>query len=849
MVHLPASQACSLTLAPDMSYLPQGRAFAAAAARKAGFSEERVFDITLASSEAIANAMEHAPTKGQIELTVTVNPDRFEVLVEGPGEFQAPKLLQERGHRGMGLPLMARLADHLALYSGPRGGTLVSLTFYRPGAEREAEALPPSIRGLIEQNELTAAITENAPVGLCVLGSDLQYRWANQTYQSYLDEAFRTADLAGVALAETIPRACGSTLLVEIEAVSRTGESVMCRDQLVEGFERGPAWWRYSVVPLRGEEGDPPYDLLLVVGEETDRKRLEEELKRREQQALHLIQHAPAPVFEVDLREPKFVWVNDVLCEELGYSREELLKISPFALLEEESADKLRERMRALQAGSRPNPFVDYTCLTKDGRRLAVVLDVSFEYEGGLPARALVVGHDVTARNRTEEERRRTEERQALLLQLSDMLRMVGDPDEMRYHAARMLGECMGTERAYFAEVSNENDEIIVSRDYCKDGLPSRAGSYRASDFPSIVRVLSRGRPFTVADARTSGRLSARLRDEFRRSGCGSLAAVPLVKDEATLWSINLVFLSEHRWSKDEIGLMREVADRTWTAVERTRAEAALRASEERYRLLAAENERLYRQQLDIAENLQLALLNIPSEIGPIKLGHLYRSATEAARVGGDFYDVFEVKEGNVAILIGDVAGHGIQAARTATLVKDVVNAFTHQSLRTHEVLRRTNLLLIEKELPGFVTVFLGILDRNTGHLRYSSAGHPETLIRRASGQIEPLGCGYSPLGVYSEASWKANSTYLDVDDLLVLYTDGVIEARRNGELFGEKRLERLLKRRRLSPRRLPHLVLDQVLAFAGGNLDDDVAVLALSLSEIAGERGTQVFKQESLLH
>jgi phosphoserine phosphatase RsbU/P len=216
--------------------------------------------------------------------------------------------------------------------------------------------------------------------------------------------------------------------------------------------------------------------------------------------------------------------------------------------------------------------------------------------------------------------------------------------------------------------------------------------------------------------------------------------------------------------------------------------------------------------------------------------------------VGGDFYDVFEVKGGLVVVLVGDVAGHGIEAARTATLVKDVVHAFAHQTVRPQEVLRRTNGLLVEKELPGFVTLFLGILDSETGEFRFASAGHPSMFLRRASGDIQALGTGSSPLGVHPDATWKSGAVGLEAGDLLLLYTDGVIEARRNGEYFGEKRLGTLLKRRRISVERLPHTVLDQVLAFSGGNLEDDVAVLALSFAGPAvGGRREPAFSQETL--
>jgi PAS domain S-box-containing protein len=264
---------------------------------------------------------------------------------------------------------------------------------------------------------------------------------------------------------------------------------------------------------------------------------------------------------------------------------------------------------------------------------------------------------------------------------------------------------------------------------------------------------------------------------------------------------------------------------------ESKQAEEALRESEERYRALAMENEHLFRQQLDIAETLQLALLNIPSEIGPVRLGHLYRSATEAARVGGDFYDVFEVKGGKIALLMGDVAGHGIEAARTATLVKDVVHAFIHQTLRTQEVLRLTNTLLVEKGLPGYVTLFLGILDQETGELQYSSAGHPEMLLRRASAEIEYLGAGSSPLGLYADAAWKPSTAVLHPDDLVVLFTDGVTEARHDGELFGEKRLETLVGSKRIPAEALPDVILERVLEFSEGMLQDDLAILALGLT------------------
>ena len=238
-------------------------------------------------------------------------------------------------------------------------------------------------------------------------------------------------------------------------------------------------------------------------------------------------------------------------------------------------------------------------------------------------------------------------------------------------------------------------------------------------------------------------------------------------------------------------------------------------------------------EQRDIASKLQETLLDMPESVPGVKLAHLYRSATQKAVVGGDFYDVFRVKNGKIAVLVGDVSGHGVGAARLATLVRDVVHAYAHQFAEPELILKNTNSLLIEKDTPGFVTVFLGILDPATGLLVYTSAGHPNALLRSSSGEVELLEAASAPVGVYPERVWEQNRAHLDKDDILLLYTDGAIEARHHGDFFGQEGLIRVLGNwTDPSLERLPRTLLEQVLSFSGGQLLDDVAMLALSLKD-----------------
>lgn len=123
----------SLGLAPELVRLADARKFVAEVAYEAGFPDSRVFDIMVACSEGMANAVEHAVGCEDILIETRTYPERLEVSIRGTGDFEMPDRSAHRGHGGLGLPLMAKLSDQLALHCRPQGGTLLTLTFHRDG--------------------------------------------------------------------------------------------------------------------------------------------------------------------------------------------------------------------------------------------------------------------------------------------------------------------------------------------------------------------------------------------------------------------------------------------------------------------------------------------------------------------------------------------------------------------------------------------------------------------------------------------------------------------------------------------------------------------------------------------
>jgi serine phosphatase RsbU (regulator of sigma subunit) len=234
-----------------------------------------------------------------------------------------------------------------------------------------------------------------------------------------------------------------------------------------------------------------------------------------------------------------------------------------------------------------------------------------------------------------------------------------------------------------------------------------------------------------------------------------------------------------------------------------------------------------------IADTLQAALLHLPGGVNGIRYASHYAAASEEALVGGDFFDVFEIDAGTVGITVGDVAGKGLSAAIVTSRVRDCLRLCALDGLGAAECVTKTNRLLYRiTPTDVFATMIFGIMDTITGELTYVCAAHPPGILHRADGTIELLEGSGSLVGAFMTLGFTERSVTLAVGDALVLYTDGLTEARRDGEMYGVERIVEFLRaRKRSTLEALVSEVFNDVRAYTGGVLRDDVAMLAIALA------------------
>jgi PAS domain S-box-containing protein len=442
------------------------------------------------------------------------------------------------------------------------------------------------------------------------------------------------------------------------------------------------------------------------------------------------------------------------------------------------------------------------------GQTCVVVTSASPFVRDGEITGAIVSFHDVTLQEAALQELREAAGQSAALARIGGIVGSTLEVDEIMRAAIRETCEAVGAETA-----------AIVMR---RDGAWLTTYSYHweqdiigivltDEEAPHAAMALASAAPVAIDDALNDPRVNREVMEGY---GVRSVLTMPLIQKSTV---IGAMFMNHHSkavaFSQGQIDFA---------------AHAAATIS------LALRNAELFDNQRRVADTLQQAMLTLPDHIPDVQFSCLYHSATESARVGGDFYDIFRIPGRRIGVVVGDVPGKGLAAAATAAMAKNVIKAYALVGERPSEVLRMANEALRPSlDAASFVTILFGVLDVDAHTLTYSSGGHPPALLLRDGAPARFLSEGGTVVGAFADAAFGEQTQAIEPGETLMLYTDGLTEARWEGALYGEPGLSRAVAAapEHASPERLVEYLFFDVLDFAGGQLSDDLALLAVRLA------------------
>ncbi|HKQ04704.1 MAG TPA: GAF domain-containing SpoIIE family protein phosphatase [Blastocatellia bacterium] len=267
------------------------------------------------------------------------------------------------------------------------------------------------------------------------------------------------------------------------------------------------------------------------------------------------------------------------------------------------------------------------------------------------------------------------------------------------------------------------------------------------------------------------------------RAETRSEIAAPLIRaDGAVIGVINLEADRVDRYSERDLELLTMFAALTASAVDHTLL----------YREVV--RQRQAESEIELARKVVEGLLPraFPNHSGL----DIYGTTIPVREVGGDYLDVIDQISDRLGVLVADVSGKGLAAALIMVTFRAYVHATVINELAMRVVMTRISRLVHEATNGDrFITTFYGLIDVENKRLMYINAGHNPPLLLRSDGSSQLLSHGGLPLGVFEEARYSESVAELRSGDVLVLYTDGVVEARNSkDEMFGLPRLEQLVR-------------------------------------------------------
>jgi PAS domain S-box-containing protein len=680
------------------------------------------------------------------------------------------------------------------------------------------------------------AIIEGAPIGFAYYDRDLRYVRVNDAL----------AEMRGIPAAEQIGRTIEEVLPLHapviaerVRAALETGEPQLEVELSGPGWAGGPARHliaNYYRVALPGGEG---LGVGAAIVDITERVEVTREL--REQRDLYdTLLHAQSDLGEafVLLDGERIVYVNEAAERIAGRSAEQLRALPRYLdLIPEEHHAAARRRLGRAASSEEVEPGFETELVRPDGQ--LVPLEVAAKPLAGERGRMILIARDITERKQQEQERqtllaveqaarRATQaahEQQRMLADASALLersRSLADTlqEVAELTVARLADVCTidvrgldGVVRRLGAESRAENGRQMLLL------LSAQSGLARSPEHP-VAALMRAGQPRFVDEPADRARElvgeAAGSPERLRETLGHTAAMLPLMARGRAVGAMSLGWREPgHRPTREE-----------WTLIEALSQRVAL----------AVDGALQFEERAHVARTLQASLLppSLPRIPGAEAASH-YAAAGEGIEVGGDFYDLFEVGDGRWALVMGDVCGKGAEAAAVTALARYTLRAVADAASAPDALLETLNATLRRQYRdPRFLTAVVGMLelkpDRGEALLSVACAGHPPPIVLRAKGGGEALSSRGRLVGVTETVQAVAVETTLRAGDTVVLYTDGITEARRPAPMTPEELLAVLLPHAGRGAGPIVETLAQLADRATGGHLRDDVAILAVRI-------------------
>jgi serine phosphatase RsbU (regulator of sigma subunit)/PAS domain-containing protein len=531
----------------------------------------------------------------------------------------------------------------------------------------------------------------------------------------------------------------------------------------------------------------------------------------------------------VTVQDPsgKLVYANDaavrLLGEPAGFAdRDELLAAPPgelatrYEILGEDGEPFPHDRLpgRLALSGEDPEPVIIRSRLQATGEtRWTRVKAQAMRAPDGRVLRAINVVEDITDLKQVEETQRLLAEAGRVLagsLDYEETLRRVAwlaVPDLADWCMVDVLGE-NGLQRVAVAHADPGRADLAAAM---QGVIVDPAGSVG----PARVARTGRAELHLTVDAEhvRDAALNPVHRELLEQLGVRSAASVPMTVRGQRVGVMTLSTAESGRTlGTDQLAVLEELGRRAAVAVD---------------------SARLHRQRSAIARTLQQSLLPpVLPEIPGIETAALYRAAGEGTEVGGDFYDLFTVGEDEWIAVIGDVCGKGAEAAAVTALARYTIRTAAVRRRSPAAILRWLNDAMVRQDLDGrFCTIACVHLDTSRPEIRVTLAcgGHPPALLRRVLGEVEEVGTPGTLLGLLPDVQLDDRRADLTPGDALVLFTDGITDARAPERVLEPEQLHDAL---RAVPAGSAQRIVEHLAAVAVGKEGtpprDDIAILAL---------------------